>query len=454
LSHLYESGLVTSDQMAAVADRLPPTDRGRPVARVLVELGLLTRFQAERLLAGRTKGFRLGQYLILDQLGQGGMGRVYKAIHQTMNRVVAIKVLAPQFVDTARAEQLFLREMQAAARLNHPNIVTAFDANQAGDRYYLVMEFVDGPNLHRLVREQGPPPVGQACDFVRQVAEGLQYAFEMGMVHRDVKPSNLLVSRPAGDSPGKRHMVKILDFGLARLHERGTDEHAAVGTILVTRENVLIGTPDFVSPEQARDLHAADIRSDIYSLGCTLYYLLTGQVPFPSGSSLEKLIRHTTEEPKPVEQLRPDVPPAAAAVVRRLMAKDPGARFQTPAEVAAALGPFAVDAEPSWAVPRATASADVKTPSSAGIDLGPDSSSSPDSPRTDALGALVSTVPPDSSPTMMSVVEVPWALTGSGATPADREQRRRMQIALGVAVGVVGGLLLLAGLLSGLMLGW
>ncbi len=331
LTNLRKSGLVTTEQLTAVADRLPASDRGKPLARALVQVGLLTKFQAERILAGRTKGFRLGQYRILDQIGQGGMGRVFKAMHQTMNRLVALKVLAPQFVDTGRAQRLFLREMQAAARLTHPNIVTAYDANQIGDRYYLVMEYVDGPNLHRLVRRFGPLPIGPACDFIRQVAHGLQYAFEMGMVHRDIKPSNLLLVRPVGDGPARRYTVKILDFGLARLNNQTSSEAAGVGTILVPRENVLIGTPDFVSPEQARDLHAADIRSDLYSLGCTFYFLLTGRVPFPGGNSLEKLIRHTTEEPQPIEELRAEVPAPVLTIVRRLLAKDPRARFQAPA---------------------------------------------------------------------------------------------------------------------------
>src|SRR5262249_27391017 len=166
LTNLRQSGLVTPAQLAAVADKLPDTHRGRLVARALVEVGLLTKFQAEMLLAGRTGGFVLGQYRILDQLGQGGIGRVFKAVHATMDRGVALKVLAPQLVDTDKAQALFNREMQAAARLHHPNIVTAYDANRVGDRYYLVMEYVDGPNLDRLVRERGPLHIGQACDFI------------------------------------------------------------------------------------------------------------------------------------------------------------------------------------------------------------------------------------------------------------------------------------------------
>ncbi|MFL5338911.1 MAG: serine/threonine-protein kinase, partial [Gemmataceae bacterium] len=254
LARLRESGLLPPDQFAPVYDIAASTDRGRVLARALVERGLLTRFQAEMLLAGRTDGFVLGQYRILDQIGRGGMGRVFKAEHQTMNRVVALKVLSGSLMRTDRAKQLFQREVRAAARLTHPNIVTAYDANQLGDRRYLVMEYVDGPNLQELVQERGPLPVGQACEFVRQAALGLQYAHELGMVHRDIKPANLLVQRvaPSGDC-----VVKILDFGLARLYAANSDELQNSDSLPAV-EAAVMGTPDFLSPEQARDLHGVD----------------------------------------------------------------------------------------------------------------------------------------------------------------------------------------------------
>lgn len=352
LANLRQSGLVTGEQMAKVVHRLPDTNKGAVLARALIEQGLLTRFQAELLLVGRTNGFHLGQYRILDHLGRGGMGRVFKAEHQTMNRVVAIKVLAPNLVKTPRAQQLFQREVRAAAKLVHPNIVTAFDANQIGDRCYLVMEYVDGPNLDQLVRQQGPLPVGLACDIIRQCASGLQHAHEMGMVHRDIKPANLLAQRPAGNSAYAACIIKILDFGLARLHTVGPDG-APGGDSIMAAENTVLGTPDYLSPEQARNLHQVDIRSDLYSLGCTFFYLLTGKVPFPGGTTLEKLVRHSTEAPPAVEHLRPEVSPPVAAIVRQLMAKDPRQRFQSPAELAAALAPFATTAPAPMALPVA-----------------------------------------------------------------------------------------------------
>src|SRR5262249_3886237 len=193
---------------------------------------------------------------------------------------------------------------------------------QIGNRSYLVMEYVAGPNLDQLVRERGPLPVGLACEIVRQAAEGLQYAWEMGLVHRDVKPSNVLVHLPANASARKQCTVKILDFGLARL--RRTDEGDPDNVPnLSRRSNTILGTPDFVSPEQAHDLHAVDIRSDLYSLGCTFYYILSGRVPFPGGSTLEKLIRHRSEEPVPVDRLRPRVPLQVSGIVQHLLAKDP-----------------------------------------------------------------------------------------------------------------------------------
>jgi eukaryotic-like serine/threonine-protein kinase len=454
LTNLRQSGLVGPDELAALAARLPETERGRLVARALVDQGVLTKFQAERLLVGITSGFVLGQYRILDQLGRGGMGRVFKAVHQTMNRVVALKVLAPHLVETQKAQLLFLREMRAVARLAHPNIVTAYDANQIGDRYYLVMEYVDGPSLERLVRDQGPLPIGLACELVRQVAEGLQYANELGMVHRDIKPSNLLVLLPGGEPRRKHYTVKILDFGLARLQSQTENDrlNEEVGTIF-TRPSVVMGTPDFVSPEQAHDLHAADIRSDLYSLGCTFYFLLTGQVPFPDGTTLEKLLRHTTEEPARVEQLRREVPPEVAAIVRRLMAKEPLARFQTPADLIAGLEPFAVHgplARPVPVPPSGGWSASASSPALPADPFAtPSGGSDPDALFSsaffpgDELSALASTLPPDLAATPLSETAFPVAAAGR-TTPAER---KKMRLAIGLAIGIIGLLIGLAALL-------
>jgi serine/threonine-protein kinase len=341
LTLLRQSGLIEPVALEAALADAPNSPRSKHLARHLVKKELLTRFQAQQLLAGRSGGFILGQYRILDQIGQGGMGKVYKAEHQTMSRTVALKVLSSDVTRTERARQLFRREVKAAARLVHPNIATAFDANEVNGRAFLVLEYISGPSLSSLVKEQGPLPIGQACEFIRQAALGLQHAHEFGMVHRDIKPSNLLIQPPVGRDTLEGGTLKIVDFGLALLAD-GSDD------ALTPDRHVVLGTPDYLSPEQARDLRDVDIRSDIYSLGCTFYWLLTGQVPFPGGTAIEKLNRHAQEEPQPVEGLRPLIPLEVANIVRRMMAKKPEQRYQTPRELADELAQFSVHQPMTW----------------------------------------------------------------------------------------------------------
>lgn len=278
------------------------------------------------------------QYRLLDQLGEGGMGVVFKAEHKVMGRVVALKVMAPHLTARPAAVARFRQEVKAAARLNHPNIVTAHDAGEAGGLHFLVMEFVEGVSLDRLVARRGPLAVALACQFVRQAAQGLQHAFEKGMVHRDIKPQNLMVTR--------KGQIKVLDFGLARFAR--DPEPGPVGgggpapsAAAATAANFIMGTPDYLSPEQAK-CAGVDIRADVYSLGCTLYFLLAGRAPFEAaGSVFEKLLAHTTEEPPPLALTRLDVPAGLLVVLARMTAKNPVARYATPAEAAAALAPFA-----------------------------------------------------------------------------------------------------------------
>ncbi len=349
LARLWHSGLVPKAELARVLPLLPNTRRAAATAQALMDLGVLTPFQAERLLAGRGAGLRLGQYRILEPIGSGGMGLVFKAEHRTMQRIVALKMLNSELLDSERAVGLFLHEVRAVSRLVHPNIVTAYDANEVNGRYYLVLEYVDGPDLDQLVRAQGPLPVGLACDYARQVALGLQCAHGLGMVHRDIKPANILVPLHGPDGEGSPGLVKISDFGLARLHPPAPAHpfQSPPGTIL-TLTDAVMGTPDYLSPEQARCLHETDIRSDLYSLGCTLHFLLTGAPPFDGGSAVEKLLRHGTERPAPLTAARADVPPPVAGIVDKLLAKRPEERFQTPAELAEALAPHAVSGPPPW----------------------------------------------------------------------------------------------------------
>jgi putative intracellular protease/amidase len=278
------------------------------------------------------------RYRIVKVLGSGGMGTVYQAEHRLMERTVALKVINRQLTSHPTAVDRFRREVKAAGRLTHPNIVAAHDAEQAGDLHFLVMEFVEGITLTRLVEKGGPRPVAHACHYARQAALGLQHAFEQGMVHRDVQPQNLMLT--------PRGQVKILDFGLARLTEEGAP---ASSRPRITAVDAVVGTVDYMAPEQARDSRRADIRSDVYSLGCTLYYLLTGQTPFPRGTAMHKMLSHIDTVPQPLPELRPEVPPPLVAVVERMMAKDPAQRYQTPAEVAQALAPFCQAAPPGEA---------------------------------------------------------------------------------------------------------
>lgn len=291
------------------------------------------------------------RYRILDRIGHGGMGDVYKAEHMVMNRPVALKVIKPELVRHESAIKRFHREVQAAARLHHPNIVTAHDAEQAGNSHFLVMEFVDGVNLDEVLKDRGPLLVEEVCDAIRQTAIGLEHAHGLGMVHRDIKPHNLMLTE-AGD-------VKILDFGLASFvsqaaTEEGEPDEDSAQTQIPTEEvlhqltqmGTMMGTPDYIAPEQAKDARKADIRADIYSLGCTFYTLLTGKPPFKGESVAEKLAAHAQKEPEPLSNFRDDVPEEVETILKKMMAKDPAERYQTPLEVSEAIQQASVGRQP------------------------------------------------------------------------------------------------------------
>jgi serine/threonine protein kinase len=307
----------------------------RALAGELLRRDWLTAYQINQLFKGRGEELLLGSYVLLQRLGEGGMGEVYKARNWKLGKIVAIKVIRQQRLDDNEILRRFEREVRAAAQLNHPNVVHAYDCDEAGGKHFLVLEYVDGIDLARFVKKHGPLPVERACDYIRQAALGLQHAFERGLVHRDIKPHNLLLTQTSGDGASSVALVKILDMGLARLSESAEEDTA---TSTMTKEGTVMGTVDYMAPEQALDAHTADTRADLYSLGCTLYFLLTGQVPFPGGSAMEKLLRHQNQQPTPLEQLRPNIPHDVTAIVNKMMAKRPEDRFQTPAEVSVALG--------------------------------------------------------------------------------------------------------------------
>jgi serine/threonine protein kinase len=288
------------------------------------------------------------RYRIVKRLGSGGMGTVYLAEHRLMDRSVALKVIRSDLLGNETMVERFRREVRAAARLAlHPNIVAAYDAEQAGDSHFLVMEFVEGVDLAHLVKTRGPLPCALACRAVKQAAEGLEHALQRGMVHRDIKPQNLMLT-PDG-------RVKILDFGLARFASEtlpdllppereaasGAEARASDRAARITFTDMVLGTADYIAPEQVSAPRSADIRADVYSLGCTLYYLLTGHAPFPEGTLVQKLKAHSEQTPRPLTEARPNVPPSLALIVERMLTKDRSLRFQRPSEVAEALAPFA-----------------------------------------------------------------------------------------------------------------
>ena len=262
-------------------------------------------------------------YEILRELGRGGMGVVYLANNRLMGRHEVLKVVGRHLVERPDVLDRFLREIRSAAKLQHANIVTAYSALRLGPSIVLAMEYVDGLDLARMVKTKGPLPIVNACYFIHQAALGLQHAHERGMVHRDIKPANLILARD-----GKKAIVKVLDFGLAKVTSEGQTDSS------LTREGQMLGTPDFIAPEQIRDAQRADIRADIYSLGCTLYYLLSGGPPFRGHHLWDLYQAHFSTEAGPLNLVRPEVPVELAAVVAKMMAKEPSRRFQTPGEVA------------------------------------------------------------------------------------------------------------------------
>ena len=269
------------------------------------------------------------QYEILRELGRGGMGVVYLARNRLMARLEVLKVVNKDVLERSGGKERFLREIQSAAMLNHPNVVTAYSALPVGELLVFAMEYIEGEDLAKVVKERGPLPVLNACYYAQQVAMGLQHAFERKMVHRDIKPQNLILARE-----GKKHVIKVLDFGLAKVKRETGEDSELTGT------GKMLGTPDYIAPEQTLDATSADTRADIYSLGCTMYFLLTGHAPFRAKSLYEILQAHQTMQARPLNLERPEVPVELAAVVAKMMAKDPAKRYQKPVEVAQALMPF------------------------------------------------------------------------------------------------------------------
>jgi len=334
LKTVLRSGLLDRDQLEAAVRALPRDARDKPdaVAEHLIKIGKLSRFQARKLLQGTFSGLVLGTFQILAPLGSGGMGKVFLARDHRNGELLALKVLPPR---RARAEERILarfrREMEMSQRVAHPHLALTYEAGVCQGVYYIAMEFIPGRSLFRLVNEEGPLVVPRAAALFAEAAAALQHAHEQGLIHRDLKPSNVMIT--------PNDHAKILDLGLALMQGESALDRAVVGG-----QGYVVGSMDYIAPEQTENAAQVDERADIYGLGCTLYFALTGRPPFPGGTSKEKMQRHRCREPEPLLQLNPGVPGPFAALVARMMAKKPTERLPSAVAVREALS--------AWGTPQ------------------------------------------------------------------------------------------------------
>ncbi len=320
---VLRSGLLSKEQLQEALRPLPADQRGKisAVAEHLIKIGKLSRFQARKLFQGNYRGLVLGAFQILAPIGRGGMGTVYLARDHRSGQLLALKVLPPE---RARSEERILarfrREMEMSQRVSSPHVAWTFDLGVSHGVHYMAMEYIPGKSLHRLIAENGTLPAGRTARLMAEVAVALEHIHMQGLVHRDIKPANIMVT--------PHDHAKVLDLGLAlvRGEEGGVRE-------VIGGQGYVVGTMDYIAPEQTVDPTKVDIRADIYSLGCTMYAALTGQAPFPGGTNKEKMARHRDEQPRPILELNAKVPAGLVGVVQRMMAKDPAQRFQTASEV-------------------------------------------------------------------------------------------------------------------------
>jgi serine/threonine-protein kinase len=327
LAAIEKSSILTEAQMRAVWARFAhgvDTLESSAIAEALVREGLLSGFQARRLLVGNSHGFVCGRYTIIDKIGEGAMGQVYQARHRLMDRIVALKMISPNQKGIAKVVSRFFREMKIVGRLNHPNVVRAFDADQFENAPFIVMEYLEGEDFGRLLRRRGTLPAEEVVGYMAQASWGLAHAHEQGIIHRDIKPTNLFLETTG--------VVKVLDLGLGAFVQVFDDPARARDP----DEQGLAGTADYMAPEQLTG-QPVDVRMDLFSLGCTLYFALAGVPPFPGPTKIDRLFKRVSERHVPITDVRPNLPYGLVSVLDRMLATNPDDRFNSAAELAEAL---------------------------------------------------------------------------------------------------------------------
>jgi eukaryotic-like serine/threonine-protein kinase len=322
LKTVLRSGLLDRRRLDAVLAAAPPGQRetAKALADYMVRNGRLSRYQARKLLRGAFVGLLLGPYQVLAPIGKGGMGVVYLARDERDGRLAALKVLSPRKAE-GRMLARFRREMQISRKVSHPNVALTYDSGEYNGAHYIAMEYIPGKNLYRLVMAEGPLRTARAARLFAEVASGLHHAHDIGLIHRDLKPSNIMVT--------PHDHAKVLDLGLAIIQGEKVVDPAITGG-----QGYIVGSMDYIAPEQTNDAVKVDRRSDVYGLGCCLYFAVSGKPPFPGGTNADKIHCHRTQEPAPLLRLNPQLPPAFVQIVRRMMAKDPARRYQTAQAVA------------------------------------------------------------------------------------------------------------------------